>query len=433
MKRAERWVSATAVVACVGLGASTASALVERAGSWPENEPVVSIDVSGTSRSEALKKLADAAGWSLMVSNPPDGTVDLHLKGQAPGKVLELLLADGEFIATREGTLVSIARKPASGAMGLGGLTPPTPASPPVVPVAPEPPIPPVPPAPPVPPGARGDDRFVAGGELTIEAGETVHDVAVFGGELEVFGLVTGDIQVMGGQVVIHEGGRVLGDASVLGGEIQLESGARLEGSVEVIGGAVERDDGAIVGGKIVEGPSEPEDDGEEEQVESSFLVDAGESATQSAMLFVFGSLLLTLATDRLRKMAAELAARPGRSFGLGVLGLLGASVLLVALCVTVVGIPFAMVGVMVAMLGMGAGATAGLLTFGHAIMRHRSDNPYAHLAVGALALFFARLLPFVGDVLAPALVVVGFGAFVATRAAGYWPAKKGVPAVPGA
>ncbi|MGH7281914.1 MAG: hypothetical protein ACRELY_10350, partial [Polyangiaceae bacterium] len=92
---------------------AVALASVKLEGSWPDSDKSISIDASGLSRSEAVRKVADAAGWSVVVHAPPGDPVDLHLKNQPAKKVLELVLNDASYVAKRDGTLVDIEREAA--------------------------------------------------------------------------------------------------------------------------------------------------------------------------------------------------------------------------------------------------------------------------------------------------------------------------------
>ncbi len=88
--------------------ASLASADVAREGEWPDDDPKVTLSVTNLSRSEALRRLADEAKWSVVVEIPPGNPVDVHVKDQPASKVLELLLSDGHYVAHRDGTLIDI-------------------------------------------------------------------------------------------------------------------------------------------------------------------------------------------------------------------------------------------------------------------------------------------------------------------------------------
>jgi len=370
-------------------------------GDWSSDRPV-SLDTSATPRSHAIELLADAAGWSVVQSAPLGDPVDLHVKDEPASKVLALLLPDGAYVARRSGNLVSIL--PSASASPL--------------------------------PHGRGDDRSVFGGELTIEKDEVVHDVAVFGGRLDVHGTVTGNLAVIGGMAEVHDGARVQGSATVMGGEIRLDDGAVVEHDVDVVGGHVDRAEHAKVLGSVAD-----DDHGDTFHRASSGKAgsrgpahgwrglhgwgdDALGSVSLAALLFVFGTVVIALATERSQMLRVEVAARPMRTFALGVVGCVVGTTVLVALCVTILGIPVAVVGALASVLVAYAGVTAVLTTAGEALLRHRTTSSYAHLALGCLLYFFIGLLPWVGFWVHVAVGIVGIGAIVATRGAGFVPVR---------
>ncbi|WP_438024814.1 hypothetical protein [Sorangium sp. So ce233] len=407
---------AAALGAAIGLSVSgAATAEITRKGSWPEVEPKVSLEVSGEPRNEALKRVAREAGWSLLLNVPPGDVVELHVQDQPADKVLELLLADGSYVATRDGDLIAIA--PA--------VTAPR--------SAPEPrSAPPAPAASPddaededdeddeeALPTSRGRDRFVTGGSLRIERGEVVHDVSVIGGSLDVWGTVTGDIDVMGGSTHVHEGARVRGDVSTVGGPLTVADGARIDGDVDVVGGPFRRGERARIKGDVNNEVSPVGDSGPGAKGASTLARRAGNAVTRTALLFAFGAVMLALWPRRMETLKVEIAARPMRSFALGVVGVLGAVALAVALCVTLIGIPFAVIGLLLAVIAVVAGGCAVLETAGAGVFGHRTRNPYVHLAIGCLGLLFVSGIPYVGGAICAAVALIGAGALVATRLAG--------------
>lgn len=458
---------------------------VKHVGDWPtdDKDKKVTLDASGLSRAEAVRRLAAAAGWSVVVHAPAGDPIDIHVKNQPAGKVLDLLLDDASYVARRDGDLVNVTRgdavpgasEPAAadGAAGAATATaaapgasvtppapqasaPPSPPSPPSPQGPPAPPSPPAaanasagaPPLPPAPPPiaslaprhrARGDDRVVTGGSLRVEAGETVDDVTVMGGSVDVYGDVTGDLVVMGGSARVHSGGHVEGDATAVGGALDVEDGATVDGDVGVVGGVLRRAPGAVIGGKVVDQKSK--DKGKSgEAIEigdvhhdgdvhaGNWLArktrDVGSALTRMAVLFVFGAILLSLAGRRMDLMKAEAAARPMRSFALGLVGAIGGLLLAVVLCVTIIGIPVAAILLVLAVLGGYAGVCSVLTTVGKALVAHKTDNQHVHLAVGCALFLVASAVPFVSGVVTFVIAFAGFGVFVATRGAGLLPNK---------
>jgi hypothetical protein len=461
--RGSNGVAAAVVVASLA-GASVAAAHVKHAGDWPDKDAVVTLDLSGVPRTEALRKLADAAGWSLVVHAPKGDAIDVHVKQQPASKVLDILLDDGDYLATRDGTLVSIAAATA-GATGVAdSLTAPSGAAagplPPVPPVPPPPPAP-VPPTPPaaVAPGAgvsltaspsgaginvrvdtdgkddrhvRGKDRTVMGGNVTIGKGEVAGDVTVFGGNVEIDGETTGDVSVFGGNVVVHDGARIGGDASVFGGTLTLDKGANVEGDVSCLGGALSRDPGSHIGGDVtVQGGADSGGGhGGSHEDHRSFIARAGDSMMTgvriAAVLFVIGTVLLALTGRRMDMLRGEVAARPMKSLALGVMGVLGGIVLFIALCVTIIGAPIAVVAAVVAAFAVLGAMCAVLSVVGEGLLRHKTENPYVHLAVGCGLFVALAALPWVGNIVIVGTILSGIGVLVATRGAGFLQKRNG-------
>ena len=420
---------------------SDASAAVTREGAWPDADKLISVDASGLSRSEAVKRIADAAGWNVVVHAPAGDPIDIHVKNQPAGKVLDLVLSDAAYVAHRDGTLIDIQRAAAPPAAAVVPEAPPAPIVPPlpVIPAVPAAAPSPTPPAI-ATASVRGEDRVITGGSLRIEKGETVNDVTVYGGSVDVFGTVTGDMVVTGGSAHIHQGGHVEGDATTVGGSLNVDDGATVDGDVGVVGGVLKRSEGARIGGKVVTGAKDDDDDADVKAAHGDthpnrnklgakigeWTRDAGGAVTRTAMLFVFGAVLLALGARRMETLRGEIAARPMRSFALGIVGAIAGLVAVVLLCITVIGIPVAVVGLLCAVFGIYAGMCAALTTAGEALTAHKTKNPYAHLAVGCALFLAAGAIPVVGGVLHAIIAFIGIGVLVATRGAGL--VKQRVP-----
>ena len=461
----------------VGAGALVATpslAEVRHVGDW-RVDPEVTLDLDRTPRDEAVKRLAAAAGWSLVSTVPPGEPVDIHVRHQRAGKILALLLTDGDYVVTRGDGLLAVSRLtpgqawPAA-AHGSGAL-PPLPPLPPLSPLPPIPPLsgiaapaepaapadpadpaePAVPdepaepaepaapaePAQPAAPGRahhgsheNGSDREVFGNNLRIEKNEIVNDVAVVGGNLEVLGTVRGDVVVTGGNVLLRRGAHVMGDVTAMGGNITLEDSTRIDGDVGTVGGVLKRARTAEIHGDVkVDDRDHGKQKASEEEPKASVLrhafTSAGDAVTAAALLFVFGAVLLSLATARMENLKVEIASRPMRSFAMGIVAVLGWIGLSIALCVTVVGIPLAMVTIVGGVVALFAGLAATLETVGGALLGHKTKNPYVHLAFGCGLFIVLGAIPFVGDFVKVAVVLVGLGSVASTRGAGLFPAKN--------
>lgn len=412
---------------------ATAGATLKKEGEWPATEKKVDLDFDGKP-SEGLQKLASEAGWSIVVSKAiavDEHDVHIAVDDQPADAVLEALFAESNVVAKRNGTLVVVT--PATAAATATPVEAPAP--------------PPVPAAPPMP-SARGEDKSVVGGSLTVGKDEIVHTVTVTGGSAKIDGTVTGDLVVFGGSAKIHRGARVVGNVAVMGGSVKIENGARVDGNVGAMGGSVKTEDGAILGGKIVDDDhkgnvkvtvhdgdvhtSVTEDDGGRSHGRSRIAEAAhsfGRKVTAMSLLFVFGCVLLALATGRMERLRVETAARPMRSFALGlvgsVVGGIAALVAIVVLCITVVGIPVALFGILLAVFAVYGAIAAVLTTFGAAVLGHKTQNTYVHLLFGCAAFLVASSLPFVGGLATFGVTMIAIGTLVATRLAGFLDKKK--------
>jgi hypothetical protein len=96
------------------------------------------------------------------------------------------------------------------------------------------------------------------------------------------------------------------------------------------------------------------------------------------------------------------------------VVGTLGGIGVFVALCVTILGIPVALVGLLLALLAAYAGVCAVLQTGGELLLRHRTTNPYIHLAAGCAIFLVLGALPWVGGWVQAVVMLIGLGTTVA-------------------
>lgn len=401
-----------APLALLLLLSTPSAAEVSHEGEWPKDEPVT-LSVHGKPRAETIRELARKAGWNLVAQDLGDDPVEVEVRNEAPSKVLELLLADGQYVARREGNLVSISKQP------------------PTELAAPEPAASAAPKAAAVPEGKKAapgkypgnlPDRFVAG-TLHLRPEEVVHSIVVFGGDVTIEGTVTRDVVAFGGKVRILNGGYVMHDVFTFGGVLDLENGARVDGDVGRLGGSLKRGEKVEIGGDVNEDELSGDDRSEQSQLTRFFGKLVGNLAG-AAILWVFGALMLAFAARRLEILRSEVVGRPLKSLVFGAFSLFVALVLFIALCVTLIGIPVAVLGAILFVLGVYVATCAVLLTAGRALAERRTKNPYTHLALGCFVYFLLGSIPFAGPLLKIAATFIGVGALVLTRGAGLLPPR---------
>ncbi|WP_049924237.1 bactofilin family protein [Halopiger djelfimassiliensis] len=235
---------------------------------------------------------------------------------------------------------------------------------------------------------AQSDSR--SGGTVIVEEDETVDELQTFAGTVIVEGTVTGDVEAVAGDVRIE--GEVGGDLQAAAGSVTIAG--TVDGNVEAATGGLEITDDGTVGGTLEAGAGSVTVDGtvERDAVISAETIRLGDDAAIEgdlryngalegntdavageiqqdssvgvdiaptlqpiaswlfalyvlALNLVLGAILLALFPRFSDRVADGVANAPGRSglVGLGVL--VGVPILLTAIAITVVGIPFSLVG----------------------------------------------------------------------------------------
>lgn len=265
-------------------------------------------------------------------------------------------------------------------------------------------------------PAPRGVDESAAGRESnsvftddhTVEAGRTVDDIVVVGGDLRVRGRITGDAVVVGGKLILEESGLVEGDAMVTGGSI-VENGGRVRGEMRTLDSK-----GDELGREIRRAVDEGMADAHAERRPGSWLgsIRDGFLGLISALAFGLvlagaGAVLIFYGRPYLETVSDTLRSGTLRSGAVGLaasfLVIPAFVVLVVALAVSIIGIPFLLVAVPLYPLAVAAAAGMGLLAAAHAIGERTSEqrgngfdfryrNSYAYLFTG-LGMLLAPLL----------------------------------------
>ncbi|WP_227738881.1 bactofilin family protein [Halorientalis pallida] len=300
------------------------------------------------------------------------------------------------------------------------------------------------------------------GGSVVVEANETVDgDLDAFAGSVVISGTVTGDLNGVAGNVRIV--GTVDGNVSVASGTVvvlpnatvggNLDAGAetvtvagRVDGDVNAgsrllrltdtasVGGDVtygetlERAPGAVVGGTVQRGdvgggPAAP-------GPEIPSLVFSVYFLLVNAAL---GVILLLVFPEFSRAVADRAVDAPLKSGGVGLLALVGTPVALVAIALTVVGLPISFLGIFVFLAVAWTGAIYGRYALGTLVTdRLGVDNRWLALLVGLVAAFALKLLPVVGGVVEPLAVLFGLGALVTVLGSRYRRHRRGAATAEG-
>lgn len=306
---------------------------------------------------------------------------------------------------------------------------------------------------------ALADDR--AGRTVVVEEGETVEgDLSAVGGSVVVRGHVTGDVEAVAGSVVVT--GTVDGDVTgaagsvridgTVGGRVRVAAGSLWIGSDAMIDGDVDAAVGSAtiagtVGGTVRIG-ADSIDLRPSAVVEGDLAyegtLEMGEGATVEGTVredpdLVFGpgvrlptvppgvgllygflahlllGAVLLLAFPLFSSRTVDRALDdPLRSGGVGLLLLVGIPVVAVLVMLTVVGIPFGLLGLGLYALLLWVGFVYGAFALGSlALSRVGREHRWGALALGLAVLVALQWLPVLGGLLRFVALVAGFGALL--------------------
>jgi len=254
---------------------------------------------------------------------------------------------------------------------------------------------------------AEGSDRQTVGtGNVTVEEDQEVDDAVAYGGSLFIKGRVRNDAVAFGGNVQLGPHAVVGGDAVAFGGNIERESGAKVHGQVLSFGGKS--------GGLSAIGPSEKKSRSSDRHSGSGIFW----LLIQFAIYFALGFVFIMFAPRPMKQLESEIRRDPLRCALTGLLGALAIAGLAVLLTITVIGIPFTLVLVVVTAVGiaMGYSAVASEVGTRLPVLRANRKTQAAVLALGILVLLVLQLIPVLGKLVLAATSCVALGATIRTR-----------------
>ena len=289
--------------------------------------------------------------------------------------------------------------------------------------------------------GMRGAKDRVVHGDVTVGPGERVRDVVAIQGNVKLEpGAVAREATAVVGSVEIGPGAVVLRNATAVGGDLHVAAGARVGRDATSVGGKIVIEPGAEVEGAQTAVPI-PGLGGllglalgaGGFGAKVSPIVRAASALAEFAVLFALGLLTLLLFPRRLDGVGASLTAAPWKALLAGLLGSVAMPVLTVLLAVTIIGIPLIAVqflGVMVAgILGI---AALGLLVGRRLPLKLERGQAVAQLAIGTALLVAVGKIPVLGTMVWIAAWLFVFGAVHRTRFGQTFPAEP-LPTTPAA
>lgn len=298
--------------------------------------------------------------------------------------------------------------------------------------------------------GTVEGDLVASGGQVTV-TGAVNGDVLAGSGNVDISGQVGGDVRAGAGQVTI--GGSVEGDLAVGAGQVTIASSGRV-GEDFVFGSGRTTLDGEVAGDVLgstgnyvrrgtVGGTEDVTVRRERERTLGDLLLAA---LGRFVAVLVLGALLLWLLPRVVDGAAGTLRRRPWGSLGIGILGVVGFVVLLLAVILVVVllaiGLGLIRLGDLVGITIFGGGTLLAALTFlffltvfyvahaavglwlGRLAIRGGTAATWLALILGVLVVVALSSLPVVGGWLGLVIALLGLGALILE----FWPRRRVVP-----
>jgi len=382
---------------------------------------------------EALTRVADAAGLSLVLPPGLRGAVSGHFRDAPVEDVLRALLAQAGLNGRREGSVVVVARsagpslvirggkrgfsfdldtpdelgsevadsvrdaqreakqalREARRAPGHGGSSQVTRGDKVIG------------------PGERAGEVVALTGSVRLGEGATAEQVVAVLGSVELApgANVDGEVVAVGGDIHVAPGAHVSGEAVSVGGKIVIAPGGAVEGeqvSIDVPG----------LGSTLALFGSRPWTGGQRTP-----LVTVAHALIQFAVFFGLGLLLLVVFPRRVDALAAAVSQEPLKAVLTGILGTLALPVLALLLVVTIVGIPLVAVLVLGVLVAAMVGYTALALHLGRVVPFYfERGAPILQLAIGTALLVAIGQFPVLGPLAWMAGWLFVFGIVLRTR-----------------
>lgn len=256
------------------------------------------------------------------------------------------------------------------------------------------------------------EQRAAFGGSVVVKANERVDSAVAFGGNVTVEegATVEEDAVAFGGDVVLEKNSRVEGDAVAWGGRVKKATGAVVNGEIVSMGGNG-------IGNKLAAGAFKMHGPVSKVREDSSPGFSIASFLLLYALSFGMGFVFLLLIPTRMKTMEAELTRNPLPTLGVGVVGAVLFIPVMVMMCLTVVGIPVALVMFLLLPFGIAMGFTAIANVVGmHLPLPPSRRTQAAVLALGLAVLLGLVFIPVVGTLIFWATFVLSLGVLIRTR-----------------
>jgi cytoskeletal protein CcmA (bactofilin family) len=250
------------------------------------------------------------------------------------------------------------------------------------------------------------DGQVVFGQSFTLKSGDSMNgDLLVFGGSatIEEGATVNGSVVLFGGNLTVN--GTVTGDVAITGGSASLGAAAHISGNLTTVAASLYRAKGSLVDGQIYNTATSWSTNGENGNntqpvipvipaippIKFQFqpLVSVLNAFGQSLGIAILAMLLMLFLAPHADRVAHAIIAQPLTAGGLGLLTAVVAPIAIVLSVVTLIGIPLALIIVIV----LAAAGVFGWIAIGYEVGQrftkaiHQNWHPALSAGLGTFAL----------------------------------------------
>lgn len=234
-------------------------------------------------------------------------------------------------------------------------------------------------------------------GPLVIERGQRVPAVVGVGRDVDVRGIVTGDVTAYGGSIRIRPHARVTGDVVAVGGNVNVAPGAVVLGERV----ALRQQDLAGTG--------------------TTWLESTYNALIRRLIFFLSfagaGVMTVGLFPERVERVASRLSRQPVSSGVLGAVGALALTLTGAFFGITIIGLPVSALLFGLLAVGWLLGLVALAQSLGDRLpLQHKRHGRWLGFLGGTAAIGLLAMLPYLGALALGALSFLGLGAALRTR-----------------
>jgi cytoskeletal protein CcmA (bactofilin family) len=261
--------------------------------------------------------------------------------------------------------------------------------------------------------GSVDRDLVIAGSDANISGKAKVgDDLLLAAGTARVDGHVGGDIKGGAGEVSITDG--VGGNVKINVNRLNIAPIANIKGDLTYISeNEATIQSGAQIGGKVIHKLPEAE-----KPAQPAILKDLTGKALGFLMIFLIGLIIVLAAPKKLTSLTDVIRAYPWQSLGWGAVILFAIPLAAIFVCFTVIGIPLALItlllyGIVIYLSQIPVALLIGLLIIKRSTQVESKGILIGALAVGLAILVVLRWLPFIGFLFGLVAVLFGLGTLV--------------------